>query len=299
MKAIKNNFKNLIMSSVLLLLNGVLFAFDDKADNGNKAPVTINITGTRFLFPLIERWGQEFNKVQPGVTIVVKQGVSNPDINATAAPIKNQDPNKGKYVTVSRFAIVPIVNSHNPSLQNLQSKGFSEKDFETIYFKKDNTSEKPSAFEGNPLNYRVYSRTACTSATFSSAFGEELKNLKNVGERIENDNLLLETIAKDTLGVAYNDLGIVYDLKTRKPKAGISVVPSDLNGNGLIESSENFYNSLDAVIRNLESTSSNLPPRGDFTLIFKDTKPETAAFVDWILKDGQKYLHEYGFLSRK
>jgi len=33
-------------------------------------------------------------------------------------------------------------------------------------------------------------------------------------------------------------------------------------------------------------------------LIYKDTRPEVKAFLNWLLTDGQKYIHEYGFLKK-
>lgn len=276
-----------------------LSAFNKGIDEDKKLEGTINITGTRFLFPLVERWGAEFSKVYPGVKFVVKQGVENVDINASAAPLKEKDPSKGNYTVVSRFAIVPIVNAKNPALATLQKNGFREKDFESVYFSSNTSKDKFAAFGDKPLSFKVYSRSACTSATFSDVLGENLKDLTNAaGKKIADDNVLLQTVADDPLGVAYNDLGIVYDLKTRKPKSGIAVVPTDLNGNGVIDQNENFYADLDQLISALESISTNLPPKGDFTLIYKDTRPEVAAFVKWVLTDGQKYIHEYGFLKK-
>ncbi|MCX2450171.1 hypothetical protein OQX61_02705 [Pedobacter sp. PLR] len=260
---------------------------------------TINITGTRFLFPLLEKWGEEFSKANPGVKFVVKQGLANPDINASAAPLKEKDPAKGNYTIVSRFAIVPIVNEKNPGLAKLQKSGFKAKDFESVYFSSSTGKDKFAAFGDQPVSFKVYSRSACTSATFSSVLGEELKDLTNSGgKRIADDQVLLKTVADDPLGVAYNDLGIVYDLKTRKPKPGIAVVPTDLNGDGVIGKEESFYADLDQLIHSLESISTTLPPKGNFTLIYKDTRPEVTAFVNWVLTEGQQYVHEYGFLNK-
>lgn len=268
-------------------------------DDQGKLEGTINITGTRFLFPLLEKWGQEFSKAHPGVKFVVKQGVANPDINASAAPLKEKDPAKGNYTVVSRFAIVPIVNAKNPGLDKLQKSGFKAKDFESVYFSNNTGKDKFAAFGDQPVSFKVYSRSACTSATFSSVLGEELKDLTNEGgKKIADDQILLKTVAEDPLGIAYNDLGIVYDLKTRKPKPGIAVVPTDLNGDGLIDKEENFYADLDQLIHSLESISTTLPPKGNFTLIYKDTRPEVTAFVNWVLTEGQQYVHQYGFLNK-
>lgn len=299
MKAITLNPVKTAFLSMAIVSFFSLNAFSKGGDDKEKLEGTINITGTRFLFPLIERWGAEFSKAHPGVKFVVKQGVENVDINASAAPLKEKDPAKGNYTTVSRFAIVPIVNIKNPGLEKLQKSGFKAKDFESVYFSSNTSKDKFAAFGEQPVAFKVYSRSACTSATFSDVLGEKLSDLTNAaGKKIADDNVLLQTVADDPLGVAYNDLGIVYDLKTRKPKPGIAIVPTDLNGNGVIDADENFYGNLDQLIGALEATSASLPPKGDFTLIYKDTRPEVTEFVKWILADGQQYIHEYGFLKK-
>ncbi|MBC8986986.1 hypothetical protein H9X96_14520 [Pedobacter sp. N36a] len=300
MKSITLNLRKIAFTTLAMASIVPSSASAKGPDEGKKLEGTINITGTRFLFPLIEKWGAEFSKLHPGLKFVVKQGVANPDINASAAPLKEKDPAKGNYTIVSRFAIVPIVNIKNPGLEKLQKSGFKAKDFESIYFSNNTSKDKFAAFGDQPVSFKVYSRSACTSATFSSVLGEELKDLTNAGgKKIADDHVLLQTVVDDPLGVAYNDLGIVYDLKTRKPKPGIAVVPTDLNGDGLINKDESFYADLDQLIHSLESISTNLPPKGDFRLIYKDNRPEVTAFVKWILTDGQQYVHEYGFLNKK
>ena len=146
-----------------------------------------------------------------------------------------------------------------------------------------------------PLN--VYSRNACASATFTNHFNKEIKDLQNVGGKLDDDQVLLDAVLKDSLGIAYNNLGFVYDIRSRKQKKGLAVIPIDLNSNGVLEKEESFYNSLDALLKQLEQQKTDLPPTGDLTLIYKDDKPEVKAFVKWILAKGQQYNHQLGFLA--
>lgn len=259
---------------------------------------TIHISGTRFLFPLIEKWVEEFKKENPGVDFVVKQGVAAIDIDASAAPVKTKNPDKGNYTVVSRFALVPIVNVKNPAWADLKRKGISREDFLRIYFNGDNRASSYNFKTGFDVPIHVYSRGACASATFTNNFGKQIRDLNNVGGPIGDDKVLLEAVIKDSLGIAYNNLGFVYDLETRQPRTGLGVVPIDLNGNGIIEKEENFYNHLDTLIKKLETSQSDLPPTGDVTFIYQSGKPEVKAFVDWILQKGQQYNHALGFLEK-
>jgi len=290
-------FITILLPGALLgsLLLGSSFTGSPKPKKALKG--TINISGTRFLFPLIEKWGEEFKKEHPGVDFVVKQGVPGIDIEASAAPVKAQDPAKGSYTVVSRFALVPIANEKNPALVQLKEKGLSKDDLEKIYFKGAAQKENFS-YAGIQVPIRVYARGACASATFSDRFGKQIKDLSNLDTKIGDDQLLLQNVINDSLGVAYNNLGFVYDLKTRKQKQGIRVVPIDINGNGKVDKEEDFYESLDQLISTLEATQNDLPPTGNLTLIYKDDRPEVKAFVDWILAKGQSYTHALGFLNK-
>jgi phosphate transport system substrate-binding protein len=98
--------------------------------------------------------------------------------------------------------------------------------------------------------------------------------------------------------VAYNNLGFVYDLKTRKQKQGIRVVPIDINANGKVDKEEAFYGNLDQLIQKLEVTQSDLPPTGNMVFIYKEDKPEVTAFINWVLDKGQNYNHALGFLNK-
>lgn len=299
LKSNERRYDLILLYISLFIIILLLLSFRNKVDNLNddkNLAGTINISGTRFLFPLIKKWAVEFNKEYPNIKITVKQGVENMDISAIAYPILEKDTNKGYYKTVAKFALVPIVNANNPAWDDLEQKGITKKDFQNIYFQ-GNESVKTFGFKSNsnaPL--KVYSRGACASATFTNKFGKSIKDLNNVGGKIEDDEVLLEKVLTDSFAIAYNNLGFVYNLSTRNPKKGIRVIPIDLNGNGKIDTNEKVYNHLDELIYFIENLNPELPPTGEVTFIYKDTKPELGLFVKWIIEHGYHFNHEYGFL---
>jgi phosphate transport system substrate-binding protein len=189
------------------------------------------------------------------------------------------------------------VNEKNPAWAELQKRGLSKTDFERIYFRGDKQENNFAFGGGTSVPIRVYTRGACASAAFSRHFGKQINDLANLDAKIADDNVLLQNVLNDTLGVAYNNLGYVYDLQTRKQKQGIKVVPVDINGNGKIDKDEDFYDNLDRLIQKLETSHIDLPPVGKMVFIFKETKPEVKAFVNWVQTKGQQYNHSIGFLS--
>lgn len=295
MKKTINRKQLIVLTSVLLFLT-MIIASSFKSNDDNKKR-TIEITGTRFLFPLIEKWAAEYKKANPDVEIVIAFGSKNAVINASAAPIGKKD-SISAYESVGKFALVPIVNANNPAWQELKTKGITKKDFLEIYFGSNSGNTKSFKIKKNeqvPIN--VYTRGACASATFTNKFGKQIKDLNNVGGKIDDDEILLEKVKNDTLAVAYNNLGFVYNLKTRKPKTGIQVIPIDINENGRIDKEEAVYDNLDNLIKYIETSRKDLPPTGNVTFIFQKENQDANNFVRWIKKNGNIFNHELGFLT--
>ncbi|MBY0424244.1 MAG: hypothetical protein K2Q22_01295, partial [Cytophagales bacterium] len=101
--------------------------------------------------------------------------------------------------------------------------------------------------------------------------------------------------------LSYNNLGFIYDLKTRKVVDSVAVIPIDLNENGKVDADEQIYNSLDDVLSYIERTNDPKIPVEGVNVIFNKSSKNTAAavFLNWILTEGQKFNHEYGFLNLK
>ena len=82
---------------------------------------------------------------------------------------------------------------------------------------------------------------------------------------------------------------------------GITVVPFDLDGNGKLDADENFYGSLDDVIKNVENAKSTVIPVEYVTISFpKETgaqNPNVKLFLDYVLTQGQQFSHQFGFLN--
>jgi phosphate transport system substrate-binding protein len=67
----------------------------------------------------------------------------------------------------------------------------------------------------------------------------------------------------------------------------------------VIEADENFYGSLDTIMRAIQTGRYPSPPARDLYLVSKGkpTDPVIIAFLDWILTDGQQFVHEGGYVE--
>ncbi len=102
------------------------------------------------------------------------------------------------------------------------------------------------------------------------------------------------------MGIGFNNIGYAYDASTKKQVKGLRVVPLDLNNNGKIDEDENFYNSMNDLISAIASGKYPSPPARELYFVFKGNPRNNkvlSAFVRWVLTDGQKYVHEAGYID--
>ncbi len=259
---------------------------------------TIRIAGTRLTYPLFQQWINEYTKQQTNLHFILnsKLPVDSVDISIVAHKLAATDIKEGKTaITVSRYVQLPVVNSNRTDVASLQEKGFNEASFKQVYF--GETSNSNIASEAV---FTVYKRkqNACASQSFANHFGSEQKDIKGV-PIVGDDKALLEAVKQDVNGVSYNNLGFIYDLKTRKLVDSIAIVPIDFNENGKIDSDEKIYGTLDNVLTYAEKTNSPKLLIEDVNVLYNQNYPnkEVANFLKWILTYGQQYNHEYGFIN--
>jgi len=252
----------------------------------------IRITGTRLAYPLFQRWADEYTRLHPGTTFVVsKVSADSADLLIVSHKLRPNDVKEGwTSLVVARYVQLPVVNDRRKDMAALRSKGFNDSAFRQVYF-----SQGPSLYQ-----FTVYKRQqpACASISFANHFGSEQKDIKGVGVT-GDDKDLLTAVKRDTDGVSYNNLGFLYDLKTRRPVDSIAIIPIDLDENGRIDREEKFYGSLDEVIDFVEKTHHPRIPLEDVHVLFRKNtgNKDLAAFLQWIVTKGQAFDHAYGFVN--
>jgi phosphate transport system substrate-binding protein len=296
--------RKIILALSLLVLSGVS-SFAQKAENGK-----VIITGSRFVYPLLDKWIAEFKKQYPEVPFqVIARGGPNVDsanLIINAHVLNPEEIRKGyKVVNISQYTLLPVVNAKSPGLKDWASNGIKEKQFKTLFFKKvDPFAPKKEEKKADPNVFKpvLYTRLekACAPTTFARNFGFEQADI--LGKQIGGDDKhLIAAVEKDTNGLTYNNLGMIYDLTTRKVKKDLAVLPFDLNGNGKLDVDENFYATLDEVIERLEKKKYSEITTAYVNISYPgeidETNKNTVLFLNWILENGQQYNHDFGFLN--
>jgi phosphate transport system substrate-binding protein len=294
------------ITSIALL--SLFFGLSVRAQQSEK----IIVTGSRFTYPLLEKWIVEYKKINPSLNIKINpRGGPDTDsanliINAHELSEKEIKPGF-KVIDVNRYVLVTVANSKSEFAKEYSGKGIKDKEIKKFFFEKwdpfeeeEAKKKKSKAKEGNKTVLYTREQIACAPTTFARHYGFEQKDL--VGKGIAGDDKhLIYAVLKDSNGVTYNNLGLVYDLQTRKIKTGLTIIPADLNNNGKLEEEEKFYNTLDEAIAKIEEKNYSEIVVGNVNFSFPQdvaANKDLYNFISWVLNEGAKYNHQYGFLDQ-
>ena len=287
----------------LVLAIAVLFSISISASWAeNQATNTSNVRyvkAPRFALPLVEKWISEYAKTQPGVEFQVAKGSqnkSNIDMNIV---FNNQDTKPEDFshsiIYFGEFAVLPITASGSEAAKVLEGKHLNSKKLKQLYFEGDifdEDAQKVKKFE--KLVIYSGSNTTSIASSFAHNFGEESSNFR--GKRISGDDLFLNTaISKDPLGVTFNALPNIFDLKSRHVKSDLTIIGIDVKKS--LEDSFSDKATLDKVINALENGKVQEVAVEKIGVSFNIDDDATKQFLNWVLTSGTKYNHEYGLLN--
>ena len=278
--------------------------------NADNLSGKITISGAFALYPLTVKWGQEFQKIHPKITLNISAGGAGKgmadalskmtDLGMYSKEVSPEEKARGAwYIAVSKDAVLPTINMANPVIRELKAHGLTKQKFFDIFISgKIRTWGEATGTRSN-VKLESFTRSdACGAAEMWAKYlqGKKQEDLQGLG--VNGDPGIADAIRRNAGGIGYNNLNFVYDMNTRKPYQGIDVIPLDLNGNGKIDPEENFYGSLDQVMNAIRSGVYPSPPARDLYLVSagKPTNKAVLAFLKWILTDGQKYLSEAGYV---
>lgn len=261
---------------------------------------SVKLRGTRLTYPLVRKWISEFQKAYPLVKVEIAPNApaDSLDLEIYTFDIAKSGLKEGKEAAVlNRYAQLPIANSKRPDLKELQAKGFTEADFKKIYFTEE-TGKAPVG--SHPIVVYKREKPACAARSFATHYGSNPNQTPGIGVKGDDRDLSI-SVKKDINGLSYNNLGFVYDIATRKVADSLAVIPLDLNENGRIDADERIYGTLDQVIAYIEKTNNAKIPFDNVNVVF-DKQPKNAAaglFLQWVLTEGQKFNHEFGFVDQE
>lgn len=302
-----------VLSLILLLTLGIplLAACQGSTPQGQEDAFkgTITISGAFALYPMMQRWAEEYQAIHPDVTFDVSAGGAGKgmadtlagavDIGMVSREITSDEEGKGAYaIPVTKDAVFPTVNAQNPVLADLLGHGVTREAFIGIFI----TGEIKTWGQvvGRPEitdEIHVYTRSdSCGAAeTWAKYLGQKQENLLGIG--VSGDPGLLEAVAKDPFGIGYNNLNYAYDAASGQPVAGTSPLPIDVNENGQADAEEILKAKADAVDAVATGKYPSPPARPLYLVTNGKPGGATQAFLEWVLTDGQKFIDEVGYIQ--
>ena len=292
--------KKIIFTLAIFLGFGLNASFAKGNGANNSENNVRTIKSPRFARPLIEKWIEEYSKTEPGLTFQIVKGSANQndiDLSIVSDNQANTNINSiNQIVYFGETAVLPITARSSEAARLLEGKRLNAKKLKQLFFLNEDDFEedvkKNKAFE----TIVVYSgsNAASVASSFAHNFGEESSSFR--GKRISGDDLFLNTaITKDPLGVTFNALSNVFDLKNRHVKADLSIVGLDLKKDLANTFSDN--GSLDDVLQTLEKGKPSEIAIEKVGIVFSITDDAVNRFLKWVLENGTKYNHEFGLLN--
>ncbi len=270
----------------------------------------ISISGAFAIYPITVRWAEEFQKIYPDVKIDISAGGAGKgmadalsqmvDLGMFSREVTKEEKDKGAWwIALTKDAVLPTINANNPFINELKKTGISRDMFIKIYITGTITSWEELVKTDKKAKINLFTRSdACgAAAMWAQYLGKNQEDLLGLG--VFGDPGVSDAVKNDTYGLGYNNVIYVYDINARTKYDKLEVIPIDLNKNGSIDKEENFYDSLDLVMKAIKDGIYPSPPARDLYYVSKG-KPQRVVvikFIEWILTEGQQYVKEAGYVQ--
>ena len=221
---------------------------------------TVNIKAPGFVRPLVERWIAEYQKINSDLSFQLGQKKDNAIIFVLEEREERKE-ERGETVFFGRYAIVPFTG-------------------------KDEKSDKLE----DKLHIYTGAQSFSVALPYAAAYGLTAADYR--GKRIQGDDRFLnKAVGEDAWGLGISALGNLYDLQSRHLKDQLQV--ASLDDSKKID----LTASLDEVLEALETHTVEGIDVEKIGFAFDVNNLQLNRFVNWVLTDGQQYLHEYGLLT--
>ncbi len=274
---------------------------------------TIKVSGAYSLYPMMVVWAQQYQKNHTNVRIDVTSGGAGKGMSDALAGTVNlgmvsrdvtaSEASQGIVaVAVVKDAVLCTINTANPVLANITRTGLTQQQLKDVFITRNITTWGQLVGDASNTDIiKVYSRSdVCGAAqTWAIYLGnytqDDFPTVEGV-TKVKGDDTMSASVSGDPLAIGYSNVNYIYSNSTMQPKTGLIPVPLDTNGNGIIDSAENFYATRSDVVNAEISGALPAPPaRLVYLVTMHNFTGATKDFVHWILTDGQKITNANGY----
>jgi len=275
------------------------------SNTGNSREGSINILTSADLYTLTSKWAGEYGRLNPKMKINIVQigagelaGKLQP--GALGLVSRESDPAlRGKTawnMVVARDVIVPVMNTKNPLLAEINHKGVSAASLAGIFENQGKSTW--GTLLGNDLNTPVHCYIVNDPSVKADLADFMKLNPSMVNPiAVENGAALTAAIQKDPNAIGFCRLVSLIDANNPALAENIKLLPIDKNGNGTIDYMEKIFDNIPAFSRGVWIGKYPKSLTGNIYAVSagKPAGENETAFLSWIISDGQHFLNQQGF----
>jgi glycine cleavage system H lipoate-binding protein len=192
------------------------------------------------------------------------------------------DDTESWMMSIGREVMIPVMNENHPLRTRIEQQGISPGEFAAML------KGKEPLYVGNEPGAASY---------VAEFMGVGMKDIPE--SMLKPENELMELIRTNPAIMGFIRLTSVIDPENQRFLKGISPVPIDVNGNGILDHPENIYRSAGELIHGI---TIGKYPRSLYSRVYaitpgKPVEKGDLAFLKWLLQDGQEYLELSGLVA--
>jgi glycine cleavage system H lipoate-binding protein/ABC-type phosphate transport system substrate-binding protein len=279
----------LSLALTLCCMTGFCSNTGDNAFDGNQ---TGNLTFmvSPDLKELADTWVLEYKQTYPAVQINL---IDLPAEGKTTGGIFLVSDSQAEALDAASWkmclghhAIVAVINSKNPLLQEILEKGLKAEDFAMIYTSAANQRLHPYLVNNDEIIAGVAAFTKTSPAAIKA-------------EMMTDTPSLVTALQGDPLAIGFCRLSDITMEGETGLAANLRLAPVDKNGNGRIDSFENIYDNLASFARGIWIGKYPAELSGTIYAVSNPAPADATAlaFLTWISSNGGKYMSGKGFTA--
>jgi glycine cleavage system H lipoate-binding protein/ABC-type phosphate transport system substrate-binding protein len=267
---------------------------------------SLRIMSTPDLYNLSNKWATEYKRLYPETKIKVitvsDEKTADKLITEGSIGFVSNEYYSGHgsesilKLVVGRDVIVPIINSKNPLLVEINKHGISPEAFARFFINPDSGTWGTLLGNGEKSKavlYRINDESISNGLTLFL----KTDKIKTGGIEVENGENMILAIQKDPFAIGFCKMISILDPGNQGIAENISLLPIDRNGNGLIENTEKIYDDFNVFSRGVWIGKY---PKVLISNIYSisQVQPDNEsgiAFLKWIFTDGQQFLSGNGY----
>jgi glycine cleavage system H lipoate-binding protein/ABC-type phosphate transport system substrate-binding protein len=283
---------------------------DNAAFAGNEPgkPTSISVFSTANLYSLTLKWADEYSGLHPEQQVSVSK-VNEAELNGLSVEsgrigiisgqdVKTLDRLPSWQVVVGREVIVPVISSANPFMEEINRKGITAEALASGIENPGRQNWGTLLKNGQtvPVKYFVLDDPSVKAglAAFLKSDPSKAGYLT-----IVTAEQMTTALQQDPGAIGFCRLTNVLDATGQNLDPSIRLLPIDKNGNGKLDYMEQIYDDAQTFSRGVWIGKYPQALTYDiFAVSSEIPEAETgAAFLSWVLTDGQEFLNGNGFCN--